>query len=282
VIHALSDEQDMRKMGGLASRLPWTHATMAVATLAIAGVPFFSGFFSKDEILSKAWASGHFGIWAVGIVGAALTAFYMTRLYVLTFRGSSRLTHEAEHHLHESPPAMIAPLVVLAVLSFVGGYVGMPFQEGGHAFERWLRPVLEAGDVVTAHHELSRGAEWALLLVSVLVAFAGIGAAFQAYLANPGLGTSLRERFAGLHRLLEHKYWVDEIYDTLVVRPFMAVSEWLWRFWDVVVVDGLVNGVGYTLELGSGMLKLVQTGFVGTYALWIALGVIALFLHFLR
>jgi NADH-quinone oxidoreductase subunit L len=282
VIHALSDEQDMRKMGGLASRLPWTHATMAVATLAIAGVPFFSGFFSKDEILSKAWASGHFGIWAVGIVGAALTAFYMTRLYVLTFRGSSRLTHEAEHHLHESPPAMIAPLVVLAVLSFVGGYVGMPFQEGGHAFERWLRPVLEAGDVVTAHHELSRGAEWALLLVSVLVAFAGIGAAFQAYLANPGLGTSLRERFAGLHRLLEHKYWVDETYDTLVVRPFMAVSEWLWRFWDVVVVDGLVNGVGYTLELGSGMLKLVQTGFVGTYALWIALGVIALFLHFLR
>jgi NADH-quinone oxidoreductase subunit L len=255
---------------------------MAVATLAIAGVPFFSGFFSKDEILSKAWASGHFGIWAVGIVGAALTAFYMTRLYVLTFRGSSRLTHEAEHHLHESPPSMIAPLAILAVLSFVGGYVGMPFQEGGHAFERWLRPVLEAGDVVTAHHELSRGAEWALLLVSVLVAFAGIGAAFQAYLANPGLGTSLRERFAGLHRLLEHKYWVDEIYDTLVVRPFMAVSEWLWRFWDVVVVDGLVNGVGYTLELGSGMLKLVQTGFVGTYALWIALGVIALFLHFLR
>src|SRR5580765_1822464 len=110
VIHALSDEQDMRRMGGLAPKLPWTHATMAVATLAIAGVPFFSGFFSKDEILSQAWASGHFGIWAVGIVGAALTAFYMTRLYVLTFRGSSRLSHEAEHHLHESPPSMIAPL----------------------------------------------------------------------------------------------------------------------------------------------------------------------------
>src|SRR5262247_54875 len=167
VIHALSDEQDMRKMGGLAPRLPWTHATMLVATLAIAGVPVFSGFFSKDEILSSAWASGHYGIWAVGIVGAALTAFYMTRLYVLTFRGSSRLSHEGEHHLHESPPSMIAPLVVLAVLSFVGGYVGMPFQEGGHAFERWLRPVMEAGDVVTRHHELSHGAEWALILVSV-------------------------------------------------------------------------------------------------------------------
>jgi NADH-quinone oxidoreductase subunit L len=123
---------------------------------------------------------------------------------------------------------------------------------------------------------------WALLLVSVLVALFGIGAAFQAYLASPALATSLRERFSGLHRLLEHKYWVDEVYDAVVVRPFMAVSQWLWRFWDVVIVDGLVNGVGYTFELASGMLKLVQTGFVGTYALWIALGVIALFLHFTR
>ena len=282
VIHALSDEQDMRRMGGLAPKLPWTHATMAVATLAIAGVPFFSGFFSKDEILSSAWASGHYGIWAVGILGAALTAFYMTRLYVLTFRGSSRLSHEAEHHLHESPPSMIAPLVVLAVLSFAGGYVGMPFQEGGHAFERWLRPVMEAGDVVPVHHELSRGAEWALILVSVLVAFIGIGGACQAYLASPGIATSLRERFSGLYRVLDHKYWVDEVYDRLVVQPFMAVSVWLWRVWDSLVIDGLVNGVGYTLELGSGMLKLAQTGFVGTYALWIALGVIALFLHFMR
>jgi NADH-quinone oxidoreductase subunit L len=282
VIHALSDEQDLRRMGGLAPKLPWTHATMAIATLAIAGVPFFSGFFSKDEILSSAFASGHYGIWAVGIVGAALTAFYMTRLYVLTFRGSSRLTHEAEHHLHESPPSMVAPLVVLAVLSFVGGYVGMPFQEGGHAFARWLRPVLETGGVVPVHHELSRGAEWALLLVSGLVALFGIGAAFQAYLANPALSTSLRERFSGLHRVLENKYWVDEAYDSVVVQPFMDASQWLWRVWDTRVVDGLVNGVGYTLELGSGMLKLLQTGFVGTYALWIALGVIALFLHFLR
>jgi NADH-quinone oxidoreductase subunit L len=282
VIHALSNEQDMRRMGGLAPKLPWTHGTMAVATLAIAGVPFFSGFFSKDEILASAWASGHYGIWAAGILGAALTAFYMTRLYVLTFRGSSRVAHEAEHHLHESPPSMIAPLVVLAVLSFVGGYVGLPFQEGGHAFARWLRPVMEAGEVVAPHHELSHGAEWTLLLASVLVALGGIGGALQAYLASPGIATSLRERFAGAHRLLENKYWVDEAYDGVVVRPFMAASQWLWRVWDDRVVDGLVNGVGYTLELGSGMLKLVQTGFVGTYALWIALGVIALVLHFTR
>jgi len=281
VIHALSDEQDLRAMGGLAPRLPWTHGTMAVATLAIAGVPFFSGFFSKDEILTSAWASGHFGVWVAGIVGAVLTAFYMTRLYVLAFRGDSRLSHEAEHHLHESPPVMIAPLVVLAVLSFAGGYVGVPFQEGGHAFERWLRPVLESGGLAAPLHP-SRMAEWALILVSVAVALLGIAMAFNAYLVRPDLATGLRERWAGLYRVLSQKYWVDEIYDAIVVRPFMAVSGWLWRVWDVMVVDGIVNGFGTTFELGSGVLKLVQTGFVGTYALWITLGVIALFVQFMR
>src|ERR1041385_8369130 len=279
VIHALSGEQDMRKMGGLASRLPWTHGTMVVATLASAGVPFFSGFFSKDEILAKAFGNGHPGIWAAGILGAALTAFYMTRLYVLTFQGPSRLTHEAEHHLHESPPSMIVPLAILAVLSFAGGYVGMPFQEGGHAFERWLRPVLESG--VTAPHELSRGAEWALLLVSVVVAITGILLALRTYPAQPGAATALRARLEGLHRLLENKYWVEEFYDTTVVRPFVGISEWMWRVWDARVIDGAVNGTGQTFEVGSSILKLVQTGFVGTYAPFFTLGVVALFLHFL-
>src|SRR5881396_1263939 len=123
VIHALSDEQDLRRMGGLAGKLPWTHGTMLVATLAIAGIPPLAGFFSKDEILSRAFATGHSGVWLVGLVGPALTAFYMFRLYVLAFRGPSRLSHEAEHHLHESPPSMVIPLVVLAVLSAVGGLV---------------------------------------------------------------------------------------------------------------------------------------------------------------
>ena len=145
VIHALSDEQNLMRMGGLAPRLPWTHGVMLVATLAIAGLPPLSGFFSKDEILAAAFATGHIVVWIVGLIGAALTAFYMFRLYLLCFRGESRLTHEAEHHLHESPPIMIAPLVVLAVLSIVGGWVGLPFQEGGHAFARWLAPVFAAG-----------------------------------------------------------------------------------------------------------------------------------------
>src|SRR5262245_37767824 len=167
VIHALSDEQDLRKMGGLATRLPWTHAVMLVATLAIAGSPPLAGFFSKDEILASAFARGHYGVWAVGLLGALLTAFYMFRLYILTFGGTSRLTHEAEHHLHESPAIMVAPLVVLAVLSVVGGFVGVPFQEGGHLFERWLEPVLGGGEGAhAAMAHLPVVTEWALIVVS--------------------------------------------------------------------------------------------------------------------
>src|SRR5262245_10640012 len=193
VIHALSDEQDMRRMGGLASKLPWTHATMAVATLAIAGVPFFSGFFSKDEILDGAFASGHYGVWLAGLVGALLTAFYMFRLYVLAFRGKSRLTHEAEHHLHESPPSMLVPLGILAVLAIVGGGVGPPLIEGGHPFAHWLDPVFASGThglaggamshgatEAPAHgaHHVPRSTEIMLMVLSVAVAAIGIFMAF--------------------------------------------------------------------------------------------------------
>jgi NADH-quinone oxidoreductase subunit L len=192
------------------------------------------------------------------------------------------VSHEAEHHLHESPPAMSAPLVVLAVLSVIGGYVGMPFQEGGHMLERWLRPVLESGEAGLVHHEVSRTSEWALIVASVGVALTGIVLALRSYLWNPDAATALRAQFAGAHRWLENKYWVDEFYDTTVVRPFVSLSEWLWQVWDVQVVDSLVNATGSFLEGSSALLKLVQTGFVGTYALFITLGVIALFLHFLR
>jgi NADH-quinone oxidoreductase subunit L len=286
VIHALSGEQDMRAMGGLAKRLPWTHATMLAATLAIAGIPPFAGFFSKDEILGAAFASGHYGVWIAGLLGAALTAFYMFRLYVLTFRGESRISHEAEHHLHESPPSMIVPLSILAVLSLVGGWVGLPMQEGGHLFERWLRPVFEGGahggEGAAAGHALSPATEWMLIVLSVLVAAIGIAAALRAYLQQPSLATTLRERFAGVHRTLLNKYWVDELYDAVVVRPVVAISDWFWKFWDTKVVDGLVNGVAYTIEGFSAVFRLVQTGFVGTYALFITIGVAALLLHFLR
>ena len=281
VIHALSDEQDLRRMGGLAKALPWTHGTMLVATLAIAGIPPFAGFFSKDEILSSAFASGHIGVWLFGLVGALLTAFYMFRLYLLTFRGESRLTHEAAHHLHESPRTMIVPLVVLAALSAVGGFVGMPFQSGGHAFERWLKPVFEH-EGAPAVPALAPATEWILILASVAVAVAGIFAAFRIYLRQPSLGAVLRERWSGFYNVVFHKYWVDELYDAIAVNPVFLLAQRLWRFWDVKVVDGAVNGVAYLFEGVSAGLRLLQTGTVGTYALFFTVGVVALFWHFLR
>jgi len=281
VIHALSDEQDLRRMGGLARPLPWTHATMLIATVAIAGVPPFAGFFSKDEILSRSYLSGHHRIWLAELLGSILTAFYMFRLYILCFRGRPRMSHEVAHHVHESPPSMIVPLVVLAALTTVGGWIGMPLIEGGHPFERWLAPVFENAAVAGLHQE-SPATEWALIAISVAAALLGIGLAFRAYLRRPEVATALAERFAGLKNLLVHKYWIDEIYGVVFVRPFYAIAGWFWRFWDEVVVDGTVNGVATVVEGASAVLRLFQTGFVGTYALFFALGVAALLLHFLR
>ena len=158
----------------------------------------------------------------MGLAGAVLTAFYMFRLYLLTFRGASRLSHEAEHHLHESPPAMTVPLFVLAVLSVVGGLVGPPLVEGGHPFARWLAPVFASGaheGARAAAHEVPVATEWMLIGLSVAVAAAGIAFAFRAYLWSPQTATRLRERLAGVHRALLNKYWVDELYEWAVVRP---------------------------------------------------------------
>jgi NADH-quinone oxidoreductase subunit L len=281
VIHALAGEQDLRRMGGLARGLPWTHATFLIGTIAIAGIPPFAGFFSKDQILHGAFASGHAGVWLAGLLGASLTALYMFRLYVLAFQGPPRLAPEAGHHPHESPPSMVAPLVALALLSVVGGWVGPPMAEGGHPFARWLAPVFAPGAHAAAH-PLAPSVEWALILLSVGVAALGAWAAFRLYLRRPETARRLRERLAPLHRALESKLWVDELYDRLVVAPTRRAADWLWRFWDEKVVDGAVNGVGYVLEGASVALRLAQTGFVGTYALLIAIGTAALLLHFLR
>jgi NADH-quinone oxidoreductase subunit L len=276
VIHALSGEQDMQRMGGLAGKLPWTHRTMLAGTIAIAGIPPFAGFFSKDEILSDAFLSGHWGVWIAGLLGSALTAFYMFRLYLLTFRGESRLTHEAEHHLHESPPSMVIPLVVLAVLSVVGGFVGPPLQEGGHFFARWLAPVFEGGHET----EVSAATEWSLIAISVVVAVLGVALAFRVY--GKRTEEPLARSAPKIYDTLVHKYWVDELYDLAVVRTVYRMSRRLWTFWDEKVVDGAVNGVGRVFESGWAVLRLFQTGFVGTYALFFTLGVAVLLLHFLR
>jgi NADH-quinone oxidoreductase subunit L len=232
----------------------------------------------------------------------------MFRLYVLAFRGPSRLSPDAAHHVHESPPTMVVPLVALALLSIVGGWIGPPMIEGGHPFARWLAPVfdsathgitgvegahpagesaphgVEAEHAAAGHgaHEVPRSTEILLMLLSVGVAGVGIWLAFRLYLQRPDVATRLREQYARVHALLLNKYWIDELYDATVVRPIHRMSQVLWRFWDEKVVDGIVNGVGYTIEGFSAVLRLFQTGFVGTYALFFTIGVAALLWAFLR
>jgi NADH-quinone oxidoreductase subunit L len=229
VIHGMSGEQDMRRMGGLRKQMPVTHVTMLIGCLAIAGIPGLAGFFSKDEILWSAFKIGGYGrvVWALGFATAAMTAFYMFRLYYMTFHGEFRGTHEQEHHLHESPKAMTVPLVILAGGSVLAGYLGIPAVIGHvvHApnlFEGFLHPAL-----ANAHHALEQvfphplpdeATEWALMGASVAVAVAGIFLARYLYKARPELSERLAQTFAPIHRLLTNKYYVDEIYGAVFVR----------------------------------------------------------------
>jgi NADH-quinone oxidoreductase subunit L len=249
VIHAMSGEQDMRNMGGLKHKLPWTHRTMLVGCLAIAGVPPLAGFFSKDEILWSAFKVGGYGhiVWGVGFVVALMTAFYMFRLYHMTFSGAFRGTHEQEHHLHESPSSMVVPLQVLAVGSIVAGFLGVPAILGQPVgfpnwFEHFLEPVFEparpALAQVFSHVSHDHALEWTLMGASVAVAFAGIFVAWSFYKAHPEIPERLAASAAGLHRLLLNKYYVDELYGRVFVRGAALGGGNTLYAMDRFVVDG--------------------------------------------
>jgi NADH-quinone oxidoreductase subunit L len=268
VIHALGGEQDVRRMGGLAGRIPVTWYTMLVAAWAISGLPPFSGFFSKDEILAGAFHAHHYAIFGLGLAGSALTAFYMWRLVFLTFHGRSRVDPEAAAHVHESPPVMTVPLAALAVLAAGAGVWGLP-GAAGTPFGRFLAPVLGAG-------EGSHGPAWGLMAVSVLAALAGLAAAFVAYvrgrvdLARVGVPGSR------VHALLLHKYYVDELYDRVLVQPTVRLARWCAGVVDLGLIDGAVNGVAAGFLAAAGRLRRLQTGFVMNYALSMLVGVVAL------
>jgi NADH-quinone oxidoreductase subunit L len=270
VIHALSGEQDLRKMGGLARKLPVTWYTMLVATVAISGLPPFSGFFSKDEILAGAFLGHRYAIFALGLVGSALTAFYMWRLVFLAFLGRSRVDQDVLHHVHESPPTMAVPLGILAVLAAGAGVWGLPGAQGT-PIGRFLAPVL-AGGHAEAHHEPA----WWLMAVSVLAAVAGLAVAWRMYLGGAANLGRIGVPQSGLHRLLLNKYYVDELYDRSIVQPIYRLSGWCARVVDAGAIDGIVNGVGSAaLRLGATLRRL-QTGFVMNYALSMLIGVVAL------
>jgi NADH-quinone oxidoreductase subunit L len=272
VIHGLSGEQDLRKMGGLRRKLPITAWTFLVGALANAGIIPLAGFWSKDEILFGTLASGHAGLFILGAGGAFLTAFYMLRCYYLAFEGESRVEARAAHHLHESPLVMTAPLMILAAFAVVVGFVGVPPEHG--TYHQFVEPVFAVAGGAESHAPAMGAVPVALF--SLALAILGIWVATRFYLWRPEIPGRLAERYSGIYRVLLNKYYVDELYDMLFVEPIRRGAVWLWRRFDDPVIDGSVNGIGAVIQTGSLLLRRIQTGYVTSYALSFIVGVVAI------
>ncbi|MEO6720988.1 MAG: NADH-quinone oxidoreductase subunit L [Ferruginibacter sp.] len=279
VIHAMGGEQDMRNMGGLKKHMGITHITFLLGCLAIAGMPPFSGFFSKDEILAAVYAK-HAGwstvLWGIGVAGAFLTAFYMFRLYGMTFLGKFRGTQEQEHHLHESPAAITFPLIILAVLAVVGGWIGIPdiFMHGGHRLEAFLEPIFKKSNELAVHVPLAHSTEYFLMGVSVggsLLALLYAANKFKKYEHDEAQPT-------GFAKILSNKWYVDELYDAIITRPVKSFAAFFNNVIEKNVIDGVVNGVGKAVNYGSRQIRLLQNGQVGTYVLLMVFGILVLFI----
>jgi NADH-quinone oxidoreductase subunit L len=283
VIHGMGGIQDIWKMGGLRGKMPWTFRTFLMGTLAITGIPGLAGFFSKDMILWSAWNGPNYGkvFWAIGLITAGFTSFYMFRLLILTFFGAPRYTHDDVHHVHESPSSMLLPLIILAVFSIFAGYVGVPAVLGGgnHIEEFLMGPARDVKSVEQGETLLELG----LMGISVATALLGFLIAYVFYVARPELPSRLAQRAHAMYAILTHKYYVDEIYDAVIVSPILAASrEFFWQFIDNFIIDGAVNGAGKVVRAAGGGLRYMQTGYVRTYAGWILLGGILVVAWFLR
>lgn len=276
VIHAMHHEQDIRKMGGLKKHLPITHITFLLGCLAIAGIPPFSGFFSKDEILTAAFAHNPL-YYFVGVGGALLTAFYMFRLYTLTFLGQFRGTHEQEHHVHESPWQMTFPLITLAVLSVAGGWIGIPevFAANAHSLEHFLAPIFAESAKLAEQHHLEASQEYLMMGASTAAIIIVILFAVNRYKKYQA---STSEESAGMGKVLENKWYIDELYDAVVVNPLHVLAGFFKNIIEKSGIDGLVNGVGKLVGYGSRQLRLVQSGQVGNYILIMVLAMVVFFL----
>ncbi|MES2429585.1 MAG: NADH-quinone oxidoreductase subunit L [Bacteroidota bacterium] len=275
VIHAMSGEQDMRNMGGLKKYMSITHITFLLGCLAIAGMPPFSGFFSKDEILAGAFAKNPV-YWAIGVLTAFMTAFYMFRLYAMTFLGKFKGTHDQEHHLHESPAAITIPLIILAILAVVGGWVGIPevFMHGGHRLEAFLEPVFAPSNALVEKHHLSHSTEYTLMAVSVGGALIALLFAWNKF--SKYQKTEAPE--SGIGKVLSNKWYVDELYNTIIVKPIQAIAAFFNNILEKKGIDGFVNGIGKAVNYGSRQIRLLQNGQVGMYVLLMVLGILALFI----
>jgi len=276
VMHAMAGELDLQKMGGLKKYMPVTYLTMLLASLSISGVPGFAGFFSKDEILWLAYSGpspvGKL-VWLMGTFVAFLTAFYSFRLIFLTFHGKFRGTHEQEHHLHESPKVMTLPLVLLCVGAIASGWVGIPHVLGGGAhFAEFMKPALGLAEGHGTEAE-----EWMVMAISVIAGFSGIGLAYFMYLKRTDIPVRIAAQFSGVHRVLFNKYYVDELYSFLIVKPaFWIAKNVLIGVTDAKIIEAVVNGVPAAIGGFSRQLRKVQTGFLQHYATIMALGILAI------
>ena len=270
VIHAMSGEQDIRNMGGLSKKLKVTFFTFTIGCIAIAGIPPFSGFFSKDAILLSAFEKNPM-LYAIALFTALLTAFYMFRLLFVTFTGKFRGTTEQEHHVHESPALMTVPLIILAVLSIVGGFVGIPevFAKGGDKITEFLSPVIAKRE----GHDVSHSTEYMLMGLSTgLVILTIVFAWFKFKNYQP-------KEEKGFGKVLENKWYVDELYDKIIVNPLYKLAGFLNNFFERFIIDGIVNGVGRAVNYGSRQLRLLQSGQVGSYVLLMVLSILILLVY---
>ncbi len=279
VIHAMGGEQDMRNMGGLKKYMGITHLTFLLGCIAIAGIPPFSGFFSKDEILAGAFEKNPV-YWGIGVLTAMVTAFYMFRLYAMTFLGKFRGTHQQEHHLHESPAAITIPLIILAILAVVGGFVGVPevFVHGGHKLEAFLEPIFAgSNEYVKAHYEakhLEHSTEYILMAVSVTGALIALFVAVSKFSKYENTGAEE----TGFGKILANKWYVDELYNAVIVKPLDSLAAFLNNVVEKKGIDGVVNGVGKAVNYGGRQIRLLQSGQVGIYVLLMVIGILALFI----
>ncbi len=290
--HLHDDAQDMRNMGGLRKVMPITFITFFVSTLAIAGIFPFSGFFSKDEILWKAFSNPFHGglnyvLWATGAIAACFTAFYMFRLVFMTFFGECRINPKVKDHLHESPLVITIPLMILGFMATVGGFFGVPKVIGDvfggipNVLEHWLDPVFELSTEfgakyahTGAHH--SHALEWGLMGGSICIAVVGIMIALTLYVKNTGAPAKFVASFPGLHRAVYNKWYIDELYDFAFVNPCKSLGQFLWKGFDVLVVDGIVNGVANVVMGFSGIFRYMQSGLIQNYAWSMAFGVVVM------
>ncbi len=273
VIHGMSGEQDIRNMGGLRKYLPVTFATFLIGTLAISGIPPFAGFFSKDEILASAFAHNPV-VWGFAFVTSLLTAFYMFRLFFLTFSGTTRASHEVQHHIHESPKSMTIPLMVLALLSIVGGFIGIPAVLGGsHALNNFLSPVFQGSAGMVTEHHLEHSTEYMLMGVVIALTIVMIIIAYTMYVRSKKIPAT-DDSLGGVQKLVYNKYYVDELYTAVITKPLNGLSKAFDAVVEKLFIDGLVNGTGRIVTWSGKTIRLVQTGNTGFYLFVMVISVI--------